>query len=542
MRRPGDRSWPVQAKRFKRVRMTTRSRPATMNARRAIATAAALAIAIAVGAPARACQYTHAPDPVGDATSIFIGGKMFAAATFVDLAIAENGTAARGPDGKPVPATAITYRVLKRLKGRSPDRFLLFGRLADTPQPASPIADLRHWVDDEGRVSPFANVRESQITGEMRMNSCDPSGLEAKVGRTYLIFREADGRALGPVVFHPGQRASEGFPVADIGTLADSHWGRQVVQLSYRRPPIYNAPSLPFETRGDDPARATVTFRDPVPAAAARAMMQRADARPYAVTIVRGATTGEYRLDTDLAWAGLVDDAAAWGTRPGIDPAVLRDLARQLVQANDSRDLYDALKREYANGLLALTEAGEARGPVAIQSIAFAGGEPVRRALAALPQVASVTPGFVVRGRAAGAFAEPPASPPGADVLDNGLLHSRLVALAGLDIPKAEFEGDWRLARVDDRPLPDDTIRLSFRDGALSGTFACLPLAGRYTLAGRTLTLAAPKPDFERCPKPRRESDWSANGFWQEPEFTLRPDGRDMLVIGSGAVWRFVRP
>lgn len=517
-------------------------RNGTMNARRSTTVVAALALGVLISPPARACSYTHAPEPVGDSTSIFIGGKMFAAATFVDLAIAENGTVANGPDGKPVPATAITYRVLKRFKGRSTDRFMLFGRMADASPIPALFADPRHWVDPQGRVYPEPNAREAQISGEMRMTSCDPPGLEARLGHTYLVFREADGRALGPVAFHPGLRASEGYSVTDIGATADSAWARQVVQLSYRAPRQFNEPPRPIEVREDDPARATVTFRTPVSATTARAIMQRAGARPYAATIVSGAETGDYRLATDLAWTGLVDAAAAWGTSPATGRATLRDLARRLVEANDVRDLYDGLKQQYADGLLALAQKGDTRGPTAIWSIAFAGGEPVRRALATFPQVESVTPGFLVRGRAAEASALFPAPSPSTEAIDAGVLHSRLVALAGLEIPQAEFEGDWRLARVDDKAVLDDTIRLSFRGGAVSGTFACLPLAGRYTLVGRTLTLDVPRPDLVRCPKPRRESDWSGNGFWQEPTFTLRPEGRDLLVVGSGAIWRFVRP
>lgn len=517
-------------------------RTGTMNARRSNIMVAALALWVGISSPARACSYTHAPEPVGDATSIFIGSKMFAAATFVDLAIAESGTVANGPDGKPLPAMAITYRVLKRLKGRSTDRFMLFGRVGDASPAPVLFPDLRHWVDPEGRVYPQPNAREAQISGEMMLNSCDPPELEARVGHTYVVFREADGRVLGPVAHHPGLRASEGYSVVDIGANANASWAQQVVQLSYQTPTRTNAPPLPVEVREDDPTHATVTFRTPVSAATARTIMQRAGARPYAVTVVRGAETGDYRLATDLAWAGLVDAAAVWGTSPATQRATLRDLARRLVEANDVRDLYGGLKQHYANGLLALAQVGHTRAPVAIRSIAFAGGEPVRRALATLPQVESVSPGFIVRGRAAEASALFPAPSPSTEASDAGVLHSRLVALAGLEIPLAEFEGDWRLARVDDQIVLDDTIRLSFRGGAVAGTFACLPVTGRYTLVGRTLTLDVPRPDFLSCPKPRRESDLSGNGFWQEPTFTLRPDGRDLLIIGSGATWRFVRP
>jgi hypothetical protein len=145
---------------------------------------------------------------------------------------------ARGPGGRLLPSSAITFRVLRRLKGNSPERFLLFGRGISPVDPATRPAELGHWVDEAGRVEPVANVREAPPQGRTMSTSCDPPDLQPALGRTYLVFREADGRLLGQLAFHRDSRPTEAFPIADVGLFAVSSWGRQGLSVLFR----YGAP------------------------------------------------------------------------------------------------------------------------------------------------------------------------------------------------------------------------------------------------------------------------------------------------------------
>lgn len=55
-------------------------------------------LALLAAAPAGACLYTSAPEPVGAASAPFFAGHMREAATFVDLAVAEETRPAFGGD------------------------------------------------------------------------------------------------------------------------------------------------------------------------------------------------------------------------------------------------------------------------------------------------------------------------------------------------------------------------------------------------------------------------------------------------------------
>jgi len=497
-----------------------------------LACAVAVAAALAGAAPAVACSYTHAPEPVGDSSAIFLGGRMFDAASFVDLAVAERGEQLRGPGGRVVPAMAITFRVLRRLKGDSPDRFLLFGRSLAALDPDAKPSDLRHWVDPEGRVYPFANTRELPAMGRETMTSCDPPDVEARPGRTYLIFREADGRLLGSLPFHPDQRPVAGYAFADVGLPPDSAWARHVPHPEYRRRQRPTAETAPDEAHG------LLTFRTPVPAATAKALARRAGAVPFAVTVARSGSRAEYRLGTELAWLGIIDDAVAWGARNRTDRAGLRALAGRTVDAYSAYDLgTDAAKRDYALGLLALDQLEPDAAPL-VAGLAFRGDAAVRRALAAAPEVASVRTAARIRDR----IGEPPSGPtqrPAASAEGPApeILHQRLAALAGRAVAEEALAGAWRLVDVDGIPVPADTLRLG--GGQVSGTLACSPFAGRYEITGLTIRFDAPKPARAACPK--RDTDWLGEGFWAEPVATVRKTGAELLLARGNARYRFVR-
>lgn len=494
--------------------------------------ACAVAGAVTGTASAAACLYTHAPEPVGDSSAIFLGGRMWNAASFVDLAVAERGEQLRGPGGRAVPATAITFRVLRRLKGNSPDRFLLFGRgLAALDADAKP-SDLRHWVDPEGRVYPFVNARELPAMGREMMTSCDPPDVEARTGRTYLIFREADGRLLGPLLFHPGQRPAEGYAFADVGLPADSSWARHVPHPEYRTRPVPDVTT--------DDAHGLLLFKAPVTAATAKSLARRAGAAPFAVTVVRGASRAEYRLATELAWLELFDDAVAWAASNRADPAGLRELARRTVDAHSAYDIgTDGAKRDHALDLLALANPGDDAAPL-VAGFAFQGDAAVRRALATSPAVASVQAAARIRGRVGAPPAdriERPSAPSGEPTAE--VLHQRLAALAGREVADAALAGAWRLTDVDGIAVLADTLRLRLGGGQLSGTLSCRPFEGRYRLVGLTMTFDAPKPSLATCPK--RETDWLGEGFWAEPVATVRGTGAELVLARGNARYRFVR-
>ncbi len=500
---------------------------------RAFILACTLVGGLAHEAPAPACQYTHAPEPVGDSSAIFLGGRMFDAASFVDLAVAERADSLRGPDGRPLPTTALTFRVLRRLKGGSPDRFLLFGRSLAALDPSAKPSDLRHWVDPEGRVYPFTNARELPARGREMMTSCDPPDIEARAGRVYLVFREADGRLLGSLPFHPGQRPAEGYAFADVGLAPDSPWARHVPHPEYRRRPSPEA--VPDEAHG------LITFKSPVPAATAEALARRAGAVPFAVSLVRGTSRADYRLGTEVAWPGIIGDAITWASRNRPDTAGLSELARQAVGSWSAYDLEtDTAKREHALDLLALTRPEQAGAPL-VTGFAFRGGAAVQRVLAASPDVAMVQPAIRVRGRLGAPLngSAPPSAPLAADPTAE-VLHQRLAALAGREVADAALAGAWRLADVDGIPVLPDTLRLRLGGGQLFGTLSCSSFAGHYRLVGLTIAFDAPKPSLAACP--RRDTDWLGEGFWAEPVATVRSTGAELVLACGNARYRFVRP
>jgi hypothetical protein len=153
-----------------------------------------------------ACQYTQAPEAVGQTSGEYFAKTMSGAATYVDLVLVEDdGTR---PMGQPETGI-ITVRTIARFKGNSADRFSLFGT-GLTLKPESDTASgapLQHFTSETGQVTPFPYIWEWQgallpsVKGAAPVppppgTSCSPPPLAAKTGRFYLVMRGANGRLL----------------------------------------------------------------------------------------------------------------------------------------------------------------------------------------------------------------------------------------------------------------------------------------------------------------------------------------------------------
>jgi hypothetical protein len=498
--------------------------------------ASLIATGLIGGSPALSCQYEFAPEPIGGPSAKFLAPKMSSAATFVDLAIAEGETEFPGPDGKVVPwSKAVSFRVLRRWKGASADRFILFGSVVDAKAPGWSLA---HWVDDQGRIEPFESVREGWSSTPTGMSSCDPPALGVTVGQTYLVLREADGRLLGAVQYHPGGRAARGTPIAKANLWPDDEWARQ---MSYTvEAPKLGPAAVPAGT--PDPTRATVRFRTPLTPAAGTDLLRLAGAKPFAVTLIRNGITSDYRLGSDQAWLGIIADAATWAGRSRTDPLILQAQARALVDAYSvSSVTMDTAKREHARMVLALAQAPAEEGPALVSSVTFIGGPPVQRALAVRPEVADVVPATIVRGRLSTA---PPLGSRAGDPLPDMEpvdLHRRLSAIAGRAIPPNALEGRWRVVGSYESDFGEEVMTLSFRNGHVTATLPCIPaVTGTYRLEGQGLEIALPKPSLKPCPQ--RHSFWTADYFFGDSKvMTARLTGDKLLLIGNGGEYRFAR-
>lgn len=485
--------------------------------------------------PAIACQYEFAPEPVGGPSAKFIGRKMGAVASFIDVAMAEGASDVRGPDGKPSISKALNFRVIDRWKGNSPDRFILFGWVP--PKPAEqPQWSMTHWVDDQGRVEPYESVRESTVAMPAGGTSCDPSALAVTPGRIYLVYREADGRLLGAVPYHEGSMARRGTPIVEVGLWPDNDWARELHIGAY-----VHRTAFPAQTR--DPSRATVRFRKPMDAKRVSELLRRANAQPFAVTMVRGGVTSEYRLDANQAWPGILADAAAWGSSARTDPAMVRAQAAALVDAYPARDLTnDGMKQLMARKLLALAEAPAEKGPPLIHSVAIVGDANVQRALVSRPEVAEVTPAPRIRDRAASG---PVTATPGpGEILDQAAgvpLHRRLSKIAGRDPPPSAIEGSWKLVGTSHEDYTDDVMTLTFSGGRVELRSPCIPeVTGSYGFEGLVLEIDMAKQSVKACPQ--RSSYWLADYFFGDSQaLTVRLRGDALTLVGTGGEYRFAR-
>lgn len=491
-------------------------------------------LALAAAQPAMACQYEFAPEPIGGPSAKFIGKKMGEAATFVDVAMAEGESEVRQPDGKPAVSKALSFRVLDRWKGNSPDRFILFG-WAPPKAVDQPSWSMTHWVDGQGRVEPFESIRESSVAMPAGMTSCDPSALAVTPGRIYIVYREADGRLLGAIQYHEGGRAVRGTSIVEGALWPDNDWARELhIGAAYegRKKP---------QLRTVDPARTIVRFRRPIAAVRVSELLRRVGAQPYAVRMVRGEVRSEYRLDAGQAWPGIVADAATWANAARTDPALIKAQAAALIDKYAVRDLTnDGSKQRTAQTLMAVGAAEAERGPALVESVAVVGNDGVRRALAGLAEVAEATAAVLIRGRVASGPVPVEAVPSGAWLQEDGVpLYRRLAKFAGRDLPVSALEGSWKLVGTSYENYTDDVMTLTFADGRVSLTSPCVPAtAGTYRYEGLVLEIEMEKQSVKACPQ---RSSYRLADYWfgDNKMLTVRANGDALTLIGTGGEYIF---
>lgn len=346
------------------------------------------AAALLIAEPAHACQYSQVPEPVGHASAEFFTKRMAPDATFVDVAVAEETRPAFGGARPPAPTVySTTFRVVYRLKGQSPDRFSLYVHQLKS---GDPIPEPKHFVDEQGRVSPYPYPHEADPKSPFISSSCDPGFLGVKAGQAYVVFREADGRLLGAVPTHEG-RSERAFPLMPV-TLDESFgW-------------LYSAVIATAGQKPDTPARQSssnfmaVRFRSGLSASEAERWARAAAVRPVTVSIARGKLIEESRVPLDQADIALIPYAMqASAANRG---RYLRALAAQFLDETDERLELDLALQQEAD-LLFQSAAAEPDGaaPARVIAIEVTGTPQALAKLARNPQVAGVAAGFEVRGR-----------------------------------------------------------------------------------------------------------------------------------------------
>lgn len=487
------------------------------------------ALTAALTAPAAACQWEHAPEPIGGPSASFLVPKMVAAASFVDLALAEGASPVRRPPGQQgFEVSALNFRVLRRIKGDSPEIFLLFGSVGEAKPGGS--WGMTHWVDKEGRIDPFEGVREVQVLMPTGMTSCDPPALSVALGRTYLVFREADGRLLGAVPFHPNSNPRPATAIALADPWPEDDIARVAVQSETK-------PGTLGPVGEAVPDRATVRFRQPLTAAAASAVLARAGVTPFGALLTLGEVTADYRLGSELAYSGLLVDAAAWAsTRTG-------DHAKTLAIAFLDRYPLYALSNDYAPKQLAAGIVDIAdrpgTGEVLIHAADVVATPAAQRRLAALPQVGGVERGRKVRGRVASGLFEHP-SPRQAE-LSAEQLYGRLAQISDRTLKPNDLDGAWRLVGTYESRFAQPPLVLILASGKATATLNCLPpIEGHYTLGGLLLSLDLPKPSLKSCPQ--TTDYWSTEYLFGAQTFSVQLNGEQMVLKGpNGSDYLFQR-
>lgn len=209
----------------------------------------ALLIAVcAVPEAVNACTYSQRPEPVGHASGQYFANEMLDAATYADLVLVEDdGT--RGGDARPT--GIISVRTIARFKGKSADRFTLFGAPSNKERIFS--APLQHFTSETGQVTPFSfsEERPSQLFREPvaegsppppapPMTSCSPPGLTAETGRFYVVLRDAEGRVLNRLTMSDGRASAPNHPAFGFVPVAlsdEDFWLYSVRLAAYRDTP-----------------------------------------------------------------------------------------------------------------------------------------------------------------------------------------------------------------------------------------------------------------------------------------------------------------
>ena len=362
---------------------------------------AALGLASCLAAhPAAACSFIGAPEPVGFPSATFLSKGLYDAATFVDLAVAETARSIAGR-GSPTTAQAITFRVIQRWKGNSPDRFVLFGDGLDPKGMAGAGWFRHHWVDARGRVTPHATPWESPTGSEFAFSTCDPGFIRPAPGSTYVIFREADGRLLGPVLHHAGERPARGLEFVEVTRPREDEWLSATFLQSFDAAKAAERAPTDAHPVAD---RALVLFVRPLDATAAAAVLRGAGVRPYAVQTVSADFWDELRVPADRAGLSLAADALA-AARANMAAPSAQLAARELLKGLTTERLEnDTWMRVFALAMVRADErrarAAAAGGPL-VGSAEVLGSVASWNALRRDSRVADVIGGHAHRGRPA---------------------------------------------------------------------------------------------------------------------------------------------
>lgn len=354
-------------------------------------TSAALCLSIAallIARPAHACSYSQVPEPVGHASAEFFAKRMALEATFVDVAVAEETRPAFGGARPHAPTVYSTpFRVIYRLKGQSPDRFSLYLHQLKS---GDPIPEAKHFVDDQGRVSPYPYPHEADPKSPFITNSCDPGRLGVKAGQAYVVFREADGRLLGAVPTHEG-RSQRAFPLMPVSLDESFGWLYAAVLATARREPEEKA-------RQPSSRLMAVRFRSALTASEAERWARAAAVRPVAVSIARGKLIEESRVPLDQADLALIPYATQ--APPAGRGRHVRALAAQFLDETDERLELDLALQQEADLLLRSAVAEpDGAAPARVIAMEVTGSPEALARLPRNPQVAGVAAGFEVRGR-----------------------------------------------------------------------------------------------------------------------------------------------
>ncbi|WP_336985567.1 hypothetical protein [Altererythrobacter aquiaggeris] len=284
---------------------------------------------------ASACQYSRPPEPVGAASKNFFTAKMAAAASTVDVAVAGQSGEAFGSDANwRIPVT--TFQVIERLKGNSPDRFTLFVGAAGPDQRE---IEAQHWVDEQGRVTPFPYPVEfvPQADGNYSLTSCHPGWLAVREGETYVVFRDADGRLLGRFALYDNLTTAA-FPLVQAGLGTREGW------LAWSGP-LQTEPLAPQIDFAAD--RTIVRFQRPVSGREARRWLRETGLVPFAVRVAGGDLVDETRVPAGFAGAALIDRAVSDARAANSSGALAILAANMLADINTETLDNDALIRRH---------------------------------------------------------------------------------------------------------------------------------------------------------------------------------------------------
>ena len=231
----------------------------------------------ALSQPVQACQYSQRPEDVGQTSGEYFATQMLAAATYADLVLVEDdGTRAVGDP----PTGLLALRTIARFKGRSADRFTLFGNglTLDPSREQTTQAPLQHFTSETGHVtpSPYSEERVRNFfpaepgnppPPPPPLSSCSPSAIAAETGRFYVVMRGADGRLLNTFTLSNGQKSlpnTPAFGFVPVNLKSDDFWLHAVMTASASLTAT-GGPALLHLKPGSDAASVERTIRSAGP-------------------------------------------------------------------------------------------------------------------------------------------------------------------------------------------------------------------------------------------------------------------------------------